>query len=82
MGKSDKKVSRDGYIWGHIATIIFHIIIASLLITLYFKKKWSRETIEIWCVTLGSILLVVSILSIVPIVQYSGGLKEVVLVRK
>jgi len=77
----DKVISKNAYFWGHIATIIFHIAIASVLISIYFMESWSKDKIEIICVSLGSVLLVVSLLALVPIFRYKSGLKKVVLVR-
>ena len=78
----DKVVSKDGYLWGHIGTIIFHIAIAVVLITIYFMSSWSRSTIEKLCLVLGSVLLAVSLLSLVPILKYSRGLKNVTINRE
>lgn len=79
---SNKTVSKEGYFWGHLVTIFFHIAIASVLISIYFMESWSRRKIEIICVSLGSVLLVVSLLALVPIISYMNGLQKVVLVRK
>ncbi len=79
---ADKTVSRDGYIWGHIVVILFHIAIASVLISIYFMDSWSRKKVNIICVSIGSVLLAASILALVPIMNYEKGLKKVVLVRK
>lgn len=72
-----KSVSRDAYLWGHLATIFFHIAIASTLIAIYFKESWSRRKIEILCISLGSVLLVVSILSMIPILNSIKGLQKI-----
>lgn len=66
---TDKTVSRTDYVWGHIAIIIFHIVVASLLISIYFMEEWSRNTVNIICVTLGSIMLTMSLLAFVPILN-------------
>jgi uncharacterized membrane protein len=63
----EKIISKKSYIWGHVATILFHIIIACVLISVYFMKSWSRKKVDIICVSLGSILLTVSLLSFIPI---------------
>lgn len=64
-----KTVSRSAYVWGHIVVILFHIAVSCVLISFYFRDRWNLRTLEITSVTLGSIMLVVSLLSFVPILN-------------
>jgi len=64
-----KTVSRSSYVWGHIAVILFHIAVSSVMISFYFRNRWNQRDLEITAVTLGSIMLIMSLLAFVPILQ-------------
>jgi hypothetical protein len=71
-----KTVSSSAYFWGHLATIVFHVIIASLLISIYFKgNNWGMEKVRTISVSAGSVLLAVSLLSLVPILRYRKNIQ-------
>ena len=65
----EKTISRSAYVWGHIAVILFHIAISCVMISFYFRDRWNQRDLEITAVTLGSIMLVMSLLSLVPILK-------------
>lgn len=77
----DKVISRDAYVWGHFGTILFHMGIAILLIVSYFVKNWDRDTLRIINVSVGAILLTVSILAMVPIFRWYDSTKKIVIDR-
>ena len=64
-----KEISKKSYVWGHIGTIIFHVLIAALLITLYFRDTIGRVNRKTMVLILGSILLIVSLLALAPILK-------------
>lgn len=77
----DKVISRDAFAWGHFGTILFHVAIAILLIVSYFVKNWDRDTLRIINVSVGSVLLAVSILALVPIFRWYDSTKRIVIDR-
>lgn len=64
-----KTVSRSTYEWAHIVVILFHIAVSCVMISFYFRQRWDRRDLEITAVTLGSIMLAISLLSFVPILS-------------
>ena len=66
---SEKEISKKSYVWGHIGTIIFHVLIASLLITLYFRDSIGSASRKTMVLILGSVLLLVSLLALAPILK-------------
>lgn len=67
---SEKNIDKDAYVWGHVATIIFHVILGLVIIT-YALKINSAELKNIRLVLLiaGGLLVVVSLLGLVPILK-------------
>lgn len=67
-----KSVSRSSYIWAHVATIIFHVILAILILvsTSQSKAAVSYTNYRV-LMTCGVLLLVVSLLAIIPIASHS-----------
>ena len=64
-----KNVSKDRYVWGHFGVIVFHTIIAILLI---FNQSIFRErnNLREWFKWIGIVLIIVSLLSLWPIFMY------------
>jgi hypothetical protein len=62
-------ISSQAYFWGHIGVILFHIGIASVLISMYYVNEWSEETLRIISLSLGWVLMAVNLLSFVPILK-------------
>ena len=67
-----KEISKDTYVWAHVGVIIFHVIIGALLITMYFKEKLVDVSRKTMVLILGSILIVVSLLGLIPILKDYG----------
>jgi len=61
-----KNISRDSYAWGHFGSILFHFIIALLLI---FNRKIfdTEERLRRWFFWIGIVLALFSILALIPI---------------
>jgi len=70
-------ISRDAYVWGHFAVILFHIGIAAVLISMYYVEDWSENTLRTIALSLGWVLMAVSLLALVPIFKYYPQVKEV-----
>lgn len=66
---ADKEISKQSYVWGHIGTIFFHVVVASLLITLYFRESIGSASRKTMVLILGSVLLLVSLLALAPILK-------------
>ena len=65
-----KEVDENTYFWAHIGTILFHVILAGLLIYSTYRKDVfgvNNKKFVMWC---GIILLIVSLLALVPIIKY------------
>lgn len=60
---SDKRISRDGYVWGHVGVILFHIAIGIVMVLSKFRN------LKMVVFYLGIVLIIVSILSIIPIAK-------------
>lgn len=59
-----KNISKESYAWGHFGTILFHLLIALLLIfnNRIFKDKIVRKVF----VYIGVILAIFSLLALIP----------------
>lgn len=68
---SEKNIDKDAYVWGHVATIIFHVILGLVIITYALKLNGSKELNHIRLVLLiaGGLLVVVSLLGLWPILK-------------
>lgn len=62
---SVKTVNKSGYVWGHIATIMFHVILS--LILLFFSYKKNYKKMHLVGRYVGFVLGAVSLLALVPI---------------
>ena len=62
-----KEISKKTYYWAHVGTILFHALIGVLLIVLYFREKLGSADRKTMVLILGSILLIVSCFSFMPI---------------
>ena len=71
-----KNISRDAFAWGHFGTILFHLIIAILLV---FNHKIFKEDVRKAFFWIGIILLIISILAMIPIfMHYNKDYKYVI----
>lgn len=81
----DKTVSKESYVWGHFGVIVFHTLIASLLIYLSYAKvaeKGNTLTMRRYrniLFTTGIVLLIVSLGSLAPIFSDYDKLENVVI---
>ena len=66
---AEKEISKKSYVWGHIGTILFHVLIASFLIALYFRDHIGSASRKTMVLILGSVLLIVSLLALAPILK-------------
>jgi Na+/melibiose symporter-like transporter len=60
-----KKISRDGYAWGHFGVILFHLLIAGSLIYMAYRFPGEKKAKQ-YLFFLGLILGIVSILALIP----------------
>ena len=67
-----KEISKDMYVWAHVGTIMFHVLIGALLIAMYFKETLGAVSRKTMVLILGSILVVVSLLGLIPILTDYG----------
>ena len=66
---TEKKVSKDSYVWGHVGVIIYHSLTAILLImTQYMKKTFGFSSRNV-VIVVSLVLLVVTLLSLWPILK-------------
>lgn len=81
----DKKISRDAYVWGHFATILFHTFIAVFLIYLSYAKvgkgpgSYSMDTYRRILFITGVVLLIFSLGALMPVFQDYEETKEVII---
>lgn len=61
-----KPVSRKMFVWAHVLTIIFHLVIAALVIYAAYSGSDNKTLLY----TVGSILGAMSLLSLVPVLRY------------
>lgn len=64
-----QEVSQESFVWGHFGTILFHLIIASLLIY-WGKIDINHAKLKRYIFWVGVILFVVSILALIPIFSH------------
>lgn len=64
-----KNVSKKAFVYGHVATICFHVILAILIIFSANKCSVFRLPQRKFLYVIGGLLLVVSLLAFVPIFQ-------------
>ena len=64
-----KDVSSSTFVWAHVAVIIFHVLVAVLLIISQRRAKVGGYASKSVVVFLGYLLLAVSLLGLVPILQ-------------
>ena len=70
MNDSDtKRISRATYVWSHIAVILFHIILGSILIITYFYDSIGKLKSKVIVFTVGIVLVFMSFGSLVPILM-------------
>lgn len=69
MSNNDiKKLSKSTYVWSHIGIILFHTILAALLIATYFYDKVGINS-KTLVLIIGILLLVMSLGSLAPILM-------------
>jgi hypothetical protein len=73
-----KNISRDAYVWGHFGVILFHLIIAGILIYMSFRYPEGKNGKK-YLLALGVLLGIVAILSLVPIFRHYGDDYEYVI---
>ena len=66
---AQKEVSKSAYVWGHVGSIVFHVLIASLLIALYFRDHLGSASRKTMVLILGSLLLLMSLLALIPVLM-------------
>ena len=68
---TEKNINKNSYIWSHIAVIIFHILYGSIIAYIGFKYIVSKDlkTIRQILIIMGLFLVLISSLSLVPILQ-------------
>ena len=77
-----KNIPSDGYVWGHFATSLVHIMLAGALFWAYYEEN-EYETLRRYLIIVGSILLGMSILAMVPVLKwYRTNTKIVIDMRK
>ena len=72
-----KNVSKEAYVWGHFATIFFHLLIAILLI--FNRRIFKDKNLRKYLFYIGIILAIFSLLALVPIFnRYNQDYKYVI----
>ena len=64
-----KEIKKDSYVWGHVGVIIYHVVLASLLIISQFYYKLFGISSRILVLILAFILLITSLLALIPILK-------------
>lgn len=62
----EKEISKDSYVWGHVGVIIYHSLLAILLIVSQYLKKNIGRNIVIFS---ALVLLITALLSLWPILK-------------
>lgn len=65
-----KNIDDNTYFWGHIGTILFHVILAGLLIYSSYQKKTFGLENRKFVMYCGVLLLIISLLAMIPIFKY------------
>jgi hypothetical protein len=63
--RASKKVSGRAFFWGHLITILFHLVISALVI--YAGVSGTDNKVLLY--TAGGLLAGVSLLSLVPVIK-------------
>jgi len=64
-----KEIDKKTYVWSHVGVIIFHSIIAIILIlSRYYEKLFNTNSRDVVLV-IGFVLLIVSLLSLWPVLK-------------
>lgn len=64
MGEK-KEISMEAYQWGHFGTILFHLIIGSLIVYYnYTEKSKLGRKVTLWA---AIVLIIVSLLALIPV---------------
>ena len=66
---STKEVDKSTYIWSHIAVIVFHSLIGIILISSYYNTTIKGIQTTKILLYVGWFLLILSLLSLVPILK-------------
>ena len=66
---STKEVDKSAYIWSHVAVIIFHSLVGLLLISSYYNTTIKGIQTTKILLYVGWFLLILSLLSLVPILK-------------
>ena len=64
-----QEVSQKSFVWGHFGTILFHLIIATLLIY-WSKTEINHAKLKKYIFWIGVVLLIVSVLALIPIFSH------------
>lgn len=73
---SSSTVSKSTHTSAHIGVIVFHILLALTLIYTQMANHISDRTKYVSALSVGGVLLIVSLLAIVPIASGSGYEKD------
>ncbi len=64
-----KDIDKKSYIWSHVAVIIFHTLVGAAMITNYYKSRILGVDSSTFLFYLGWFLVILSLLSLVPILK-------------
>ena len=68
MGET-KEISKKSYVWSHVAVIIFHTLVGLALIMNYYRTTLLGFRSKSFLLYLGWFLVILSLLSLVPILK-------------
>ena len=64
-----KEIDKKTYVWSHVGVILFHSIIATILIlSRYYEKLFNTNSRDVVLV-IGFLLLIISLLSLWPVLK-------------
>ena len=66
---NEKEISKKSYVWGHVGVIIYHSLTAIVLIMSQYMRKTFGYNSRNVVIILSIILLIVSLLSLWPILK-------------
>jgi hypothetical protein len=64
-----KSVSRSAFVGGHVAVIVFHLLLAMILVMTQRRSNWWGAKSSHIVYGVAAVLFLVSVLSIIPIAQ-------------
>lgn len=76
---STQNISQSSFVWAHFGTILFHVILGSLLMWWTTKSQINYAKLKKYVFWTGFVLALVSILGLIPIFShYNDGHKYVI----